>query len=304
MDGDDFVLYESNMTRHARTTAVHNFNLFGEIGELPDIAHCETISARSVLHDWELALHRHNRLYQLLLIERGSGEAQLEDGAHALGPMHLVYVPAGHVHGFRFAPGTEGWVLTLAAELVDEILAPAEGLRLILDTAFVCRAPVALLTVMRQVAQEFSAWGFGRAHLLRAHCSVAIGLVAREAAAERPGVAATNRQALMQRFQELLEAHYLEHWSVSDYASALGITATHLSRITRGVHGCSATHLIVDRMVREARRYLAYTALPVSQIAFSLGFKDPAYFTRVFSGATGLSPSVFRQRVQSARAPG
>ena len=303
MDGGDFYLYESNMPVRPSRAAVHNYNLFGELGELPDVAHCETISARSVLHDWELALHRHARLYQILLIESGGGEARLEDGAHALGAIHLVYVPAGHVHGFRFAPGTEGWVLTLAAELVDELLAPAEGLRLILSAPVVRPAPAPLLTVMRQAAEEFSGRGFARAQMLRAHCGAAMGLVAREASAGRAGTAATANVSLAQRFQALLDEHYLEHWSVSDYASALGVTATHLSRVTRTVHGRSATHLIVDRVVREARRNLAYTALPVSSIAFLLGFKDPAYFTRVFSGATGLSPRAFRNRVQPERAP-
>ena len=301
MDAHDFLLYESNMESRSSSAAIHNYNLFGELGELPDVAHCETISARSALHDWELALHRHARLYQVLLIESGGGEARLEEGTHALGAMDLVFVPAGHVHGFRFAPGTEGWVLTLAAELVDEIIAPAEGLRLILGAPIVRPAPPQLLTVMRQAAEEFSGRGFGRAHLLRAHCSAAIGLVAREASAGAAAAAATSNLTMVQRFQSMLEEHYLEHWSVSDYASALGITATHLSRVTRALHGRSATHLIVDRVVREARRNLAYTGLPVSSIAFSLGFKDPAYFTRVFSRAAGLSPSAFRERVQRAR---
>ena len=40
--------------------------------------HCETIASRSVLHDWTLAVHRHARLHQVLLIERGGGEATLD----------------------------------------------------------------------------------------------------------------------------------------------------------------------------------------------------------------------------------
>ena len=37
---------------------------------------------------------------------------------------------------------------------------------------------------------------------------------------------------------------------------------------------------------------------PVSTVAYALGFSDPAYFSRVFSRATGLSPRAFRARLQ------
>ena len=58
--------------------------------------------------------------------------------------------------------------------------------------------------------------------------------------------------------------------------------------------------MIRDRIVREARRNLVYTNLPVSTIAYALGFEDPAYFSRTFSIATGLSPSEFRDRIHAA----
>ena len=51
--------------------SILNFNLFGEFGDLPDVVHCETIEARSLLHDWEFAPHRHAGLHQVLLVERG-----------------------------------------------------------------------------------------------------------------------------------------------------------------------------------------------------------------------------------------
>jgi len=39
---------------------------------------------------------------------------------------------------------------------------------------------------------------------------------------------------------------------------------------------------------------VCYTSKPVSEIAYALGFDDPAYFTRFFSQRTGLSPRAFR----------
>jgi AraC family transcriptional activator of pobA len=97
------------------------------------------------------------------------------------------------------------------------------------------------------------------------------------------------------RFQALVDLHFIDHWMVSDYAKGLAISPTHLSRMTRAATGRPASGLIEERLIREARRNLVYTNLTVSRIAYALGFEDPAYFSRVFTRATGLSPKAFRQ---------
>ena len=129
MEGSALVLYNSNMRASLSKSAIQVYNLFGEQGDLPDVVHCETIAARSVLHDWKLAVHRHARLHQVLLIALGGGEATLDGRIYPLKPMHMVNVPVGDVHGFSFVPGTQGWVLTIAAEVLDETLLAPEGLR-------------------------------------------------------------------------------------------------------------------------------------------------------------------------------
>lgn len=287
------------MTTPAHRT-VQTYNLFGESGDLPDVVHCETIAARSVLHEWEFEPHRHPRLHQILLIESGGGQATLEGRIHALRPMRVVNVPVGDVHGFSFEPGTQGWVLTVSAEMLDEVLTPAEGLRRVLAHSTVVRGTPGMRDAMQQIFAEFAGRHFARAHVLRGLSAVLIGLVAREIAANGGMPGGMAKPDLFRRFEALLEQHFLRHWTVSDYASALSITPTHLSRLTRAATGHAASHLILDRVIREARRNLVYTNLPVSTIAYALGFSDPAYFSRLFSGATGLSPRGFRDKVHNA----
>jgi len=90
----------------------------------------------------------------------------------------------------------------------------------------------------------------------------------------------------------------------NDYARALAVSPTHLSRVARAATGVSAQRLIEARLMREARRNLAYTHLGVATIAYTLGYADPAYFTRAFTRDAGLSPRAFRAQVAaSAPAP-
>jgi len=296
-------LYDSNMTSKTGgrdRDRIHTYSLFGESAHLPDVLHCETIEARSVLHEWEFEPHRHARLHQLLLVEAGGGMARLESGDHTLRPMSMVNVPPGEVHGFSFEPGTLGYVATLAEEMRDEVLAQAPEVRRALSHAHVLRADAAVRATLRQIWAEFNGRLPGRALLLRGQCASLLARVAREAAAQ----AATRDvpsapSELLRRFETALEAHYLEHWTVADYARALAITPTHLSRITRAALGEPASRLIDARVMREARRNLAYTNLSVKTIAYTLGFSDPAYFSRVFTRALGLSPRAFRARSAS-----
>jgi AraC family transcriptional activator of pobA len=275
--------------------SIQTYNLFGEAGDLPDVVHCETIAARSVLHDWHFEPHRHARLHQFLLIERGGGQARLEERAYRLAPMRVVNVPIGDVHGFSFLRGTQGWVLTVAAEVMDQVLLPSEGLRRVLASATVVRGTPQMRVTMKQIFQEFAGRRFARAHVLRAQTAMLIGLVAREMATRAPPRRKSGSE-LFARFEALLEAHFLAHWSVAQYAAALSITPTHLSRVSRAATGHAASQVIAERIVREARRNLVYTNMPVSTIAYALGFDDPAYFSRVFSEATGLSPRGFREK--------
>jgi AraC family transcriptional activator of pobA len=297
MDQPRFILYKSNMPHASASQAtIRTYHLFGEATDLPDVVHCETIATRSLLTGWIFAPHRHARLHQILLVEKGTGEATLDGRAHPLKAMRVVNVPTGHVHGYTFTPGMQGFVLTVATEMLDEVLTPAEGLRRALAESSVVRGTAQMRGLMAQIHAEYTGRHFARAHLLRALTSALLGLVARELADETMAESAGSTD-LFRRFEALLEQHFLEHWLVADYAATLSISPTHLSRLTKAATGHAASELIQERVIREARRNLVYTNLPVSTIAYALGFNDPAYFSRLFTGATGLSPRRFREKV-------
>ena len=288
-------LYISNMP--ATANSIRSYSLFGESAHLPDVLHCETIAARSVLHDWELAPHRHARLHQVLLVRDGAGTASLDGVAHRLNPNTLVNVPPGCVHAFRFRQGTEGWVTTMADELLDEIFVRVGNLRADLGQARVLVADAPVQQLMQQIWEEFSGASRARALALRGLATTLLAHVARATAQQEPQADKLADSNLVQRFLHLLEQNFQKHWSVADYARALAVSPTHLSRLSRAANGQSALRVIEARIMREARRHLAYTNLGVSTIAYALGYTDPAYFSRVFTRDAGVSPRAFRAQL-------
>jgi len=290
MDASRKNLYHSNMDQ------IEDFNLYGERNAFPDVVHCETIETRSLIHDWEFSLHRHGRLHQFLLLESGGGTAHLEEQHLPLAPGDLVNIPAGTIHGFRFDPGSTGWVVTLTAEFLEDGLRESEGLRPLLLRIGKVPFNKDIKQIVTQIFAEYPSRAFARAHVLRALSTTLSGLVARALSVTDPRPQGDH--SLQRRFEQLVDRHFTEHLSVADYASRLSVTPTHLSRVLRQATGHSASHAIEARLIREARRNLAFSNLSVAEVGYQLGFQDPAHFSRVFKRGTGLAPRDFRKSLE------
>ena len=97
-------------------------------------------------------------------------------------------------------------------------------------------------------------------------------------------------------FLRLLSGHLAAHRSPSYYASRLNISPVYLNEVVKEVTGMSATAYIRYELVLQAKRLLVHTDLAVKEISTRLGIEDCAYFSRIFTQATGVSPRAFRQR--------
>lgn len=278
------------------------YALYGEGPDgFPDDLHVETIPARAAMHDWRIRSHRHGALFQFFFIASGGGTAIIDSGAHALGPGSAIALPPLVVHAFDFTPGTEGHVVSVPTAVLDR-LSHREGswrgafqAPLVLATGEAWSAEISAVLCLAH--GEYNAHRTGRAEALAAWAGLILvwfqrALTARDVAAGSD--AGLSGARLVQRFMAQLQADFRLHPSLSDRARRLGVSVPHLSRVCRQVTGCSALALTHERLALEARRYLAYTSMTVAEIAFSLGFEDPAYFSRFFARHVGVSPRAYR----------
>ncbi|MEY4488805.1 MAG: hypothetical protein RIQ79_1313, partial [Verrucomicrobiota bacterium] len=96
------------------------------------------------------------------------------------------------------------------------------------------------------------------------------------------------------RFRQALEEQFPRLLKVSDYAALLHTSRTQLNNDLRLHTGRTASELIHDRLLLEAKRLLLYSDSTVSEIAYKLRFQDPSYFCRFFRLRAGVSPGEFR----------
>lgn len=110
--------------------ALPSYALYGEQGlrQATDWLHVESIAERSQLHGWEIQPHRHDRLFQILVLAEGQAQAWLHGGVQALAGPAVLWLPALVPHGFRFDPAVRGWVVTVLDNHLQQLLAAQPAL--------------------------------------------------------------------------------------------------------------------------------------------------------------------------------
>jgi AraC family transcriptional activator of pobA len=275
-------------------------------GEAPRVAaeptlHVEPIEHRSAPHHWKIGTHVHRTLHQLLFVLRGRGVSLADGTATAYGPPTLIVVPAGTVHGFDFEPGTEGFVLSLADDLLREIARRDPGVARLFSAAATVELGseevrrTDLAPGFSMLVRESACEQPGRALALDGLLNVILANVLRLSRPAGEARDAAGRNAnLVVDFRALIEGAFRDGWSLADYASALRVSQSRLRSACLSVAGQSPMQMVHARILLEAKRQLRYSGASISEVGYALGFADPAYFTRFFSQRTGLSPRAFR----------
>lgn len=284
-----------------------SYGLYGEsAAEKTEFwVHAESILSRSRLHNWEIKPHRHEALFQVLHIRNGYGEAFLHGAWTALAAGSVVTVPARHDHGFRFSPDIDGVVITFMARRLPSAAAGTSRLQQWLSQPRLSRLDPAhpdtgyLGETLQRIERELTAGKAAHADLVEALLATALLLLFRQqsdtAADSAPATPAERR---LEQLKDLIGENFRSHQPIDFYAAKLGLSATHLNRIVRDLSQTSVSQLISERIIIEAKRNLVFTGMSVQQVADSLGFADPAYFTRFFTRHVGTAPRHYRDQQQ------
>lgn len=100
---------------------------------------------------------------------------------------------------------------------------------------------------------------------------------------------------IIKSFNFLVEQHFREKHTVSEYADLLNKSPKTLANLFKKISDKTPLELIRNRRMLEARRLLSYTQEAISDIGYQIGFNDIQSFSRFFKKNEGLSPSDFRE---------
>lgn len=83
--------------------------------------------------------------------------------------------------------------------------------------------------------------------------------------------------------------------SVNYIADQIHISPNYLSRLLRSITGRSTKDYLQDKIIELAKERLSTTKLSISEIAYTIGFKTPQSFSKLFKVKTSLTPLEFRR---------
>lgn len=248
---------------------------------------------------WRLAA-LHDRADDFLLwVTRGQGRVHIGGVMRGLSPHNAVFLPARTLMAVELGPQAFAQVVQAPPGLIETGADGPVHLR--------CRDALAQAELTAEIEAMQREIG-GRRAFLRDALEARLTLVAvwlrrqlAAGAADQPKETASQR--LVRRFAELLVRDFRTDRVMADYAGALGVTPTHLTRSCRSAAAKTAAEMITERKLYEARVMLGRAEPAIGTVAERLGFHSAAYFSRFVQSHTGQTPSALRRRALTAGGP-
>ena len=248
--------------------------------------------------------HRHG-YYHVLFMTEAEGEHVIDFERHAVRPNSVFFISPGQVHAWVSHVPIAGWMVNFSIEFFLQMFPQPDALaefpffHLAGNQPAVYLEPAqaeGLKPLMADIEAEFLGGEAWRHDVMRALFLVFLTRLRRLYRPAEPERRSPQSFLLTKKYVLLIEQNFRRMGSVQDYAALLNVTDRYLNEATKKACGKTASQLIHERLLLEAKRLLIQSAQGVSEIAFELGFEDPAYFCRFFKKGTQLSPGEFKRR--------
>ncbi len=111
------------------------------------------------------------------------------------------------------------------------------------------------------------------------------------ASVDQPSLPASVARAL-----EIIERRLHEPLAVPDLAREVGLSHNHLTRLFRASTGQTVVEAIQRRRMERARHLLAFSTMPVKEVAVQVGLPDLQHFNKAVRKHFGVGPRGVRER--------
>lgn len=247
--------------------------------------------------------HKHD-FYQLILVTGGSGWHEIDFERLQVSKGKFFFMKPAQVHTWNLSKNIKGIVIEFSREALGrdigafiEVMPDCLGLKNEKDYK-------SMETLALVMLNEFSTKKPQYEMAIKNILETFLIFLGRSLDLKMNIVESKAKPKLHQveEFKKLIESHFRKEHSVNFYAKELNTTPKNLTMSISRAIGKSPGNLIQDRLILEAKRYLAYSELSVSEIGFEIGFEDPNYFSRFFRTHTQESPLEFRNSPKRKRA--
>lgn len=246
-------------------------------------------------------LHRHDH-YFFLIVQRGSGQHEIDLVPYPLMSRQVYVVRPGQVHQLFIKPSAQGFILSVASSVLRHKDAVIRQIirRSCRQSVYTLPSPTftQVAAILEAMRSEVEHRAFGFEALLPMHLLHVLVVLSRQRQedASVPSARHVPMIDVVDELYGLIDEHVAERLSASAYAEMLQRTPRQLDALTRAAVGRSVAQILDDAVMMESKRRLVSTLASVKTIAYDLGFEDPSYFVRFFKRHEGETPLQFRLR--------
>ncbi len=247
--------------------------------------------------------HRHD-YFEMLYFEKSGGTHEIDFISYPVIKNSIHFISPGQVHLLRRNKNVTGHVIAFKEEAF--LTTAFSGKELLMPSSAI--SPVAVLSreqskhvakSLSNLISEYSNNHNFSQYSLSAYLMLLVIEVLKVFEKEKSVKQNSSSNNLYHNFRRLVDKEISSIHSVADYAKKLNVSPGHLNDTVKRESGKSASEIIYERLILEAKRMLYHSALSIKEISNKLNYEDPAYFTRFFKKHVRLTPVEFRDRVRA-----
>lgn len=250
-------------------------------------------------HSSKMHIHRDD-FYIFFILTSGAVKVQCDIDEIALDAIGIALIKPFQIHAVKeISQDAEGYFISIAPFLLpDSCIEIFQNLE-ISEQAKILDPIIAddILTLIYLLHGAFNKKELNRAQIINGFFISLIYTFSNLFDVPAKGINHYKNQAglISANFKKLiLQDGYRE--SPSFFAAKLNISTSHLNDCVNTITGKSVTYWLQQAMIIEAQRLLYYTDNDVKEIAYSMGFEDQSYFSRLFKKITLETPLSFRKK--------
>lgn len=248
--------------------------------------------------------HRHN-YYTVLIVNKAKGIHKIDFNSYKLSNKQIFFVAPGQVHQVIETEQSFGFAMIFSNQFLVENSIPISFIEsLNLFHNYGQSPPLSPIEEQFDIIEGFTKNIYKLFNSDATMKSLSIGSFLKLLLIECNNICAINPiesdvdttgDNLIRTFKTLVNNNYKKEHSTTFYANELFITPDHLNRTFKAKIGKTAKDYIQARIITEAKRLLYFTDLSNKEIAYELGFNEPANFSAFFKKHTQVSPSSFKK---------